>query len=81
MAGCDPQTAITRPKWGLTAGRQIQWEEDHPDRPEGAASVPHLGMRSTLQMLRIDLQDQSIAAGVDPRAETTARFVADKSTR
>jgi len=77
MQGCDPQTAISRPKWGLTPDRKLQWEEDHPDRPEGAKTVGHHAIRSTLQMLRIDPESSIVTAGVDPRAETAARFVVD----
>lgn len=79
MQGCDPQTAISRPKWGLTPDRQLQWEEDHPDRPEGAKTVGRHAIRSTLQMLRIDATGETITAGVDPRAETAARLVVDPS--
>ena len=75
MEGCDTQTAITRPKWGLAPDRALQWEEDHTDRPQDARTVPALGMRSTLQILTLDPSGKRVLAGVDPRAETSARIL------
>jgi hypothetical protein len=80
MQGCDTQTAITRPKWGLTPDRALQWEEDHPDRPTDARTVPARGMRSTLQILTIDPSGNRVIAGIDPRAETSARIVTTVAT-
>ena len=79
LEGCGPLDAIVRPKWGLAKSGSLVCEEGYPLAGHLSGDrVPPLGLRSALQVLRID-PGSSIAAAADPRTEAAARAVDDRA--